>query len=428
MSLLEVNYIINRLERNLIRDYMISADFNCISNGNVNRKRRLVISLAIVFSIVLLIDSVIGFFADSKSSLHFYSLNAFYGFGYFGRLWNGIYACGWISTITYARILFTNEAKGNLYPVIKLKEMYGKLRYPCAQETASFLYFLKIMLYVREAAFLAVWLPMIVFRGIGAVVTAYKFSSVAFLVAFLPVFIVHMITQPYPCQVRGYTHLFIAQSATYFKLRLARVEKSLDRLLGLDRTKVSQTKLVGTIQSQLVVLQEILNEVRDHNECIKYWLRDELVLTRSYLSFFLIIAVGPIAWYYKVCTAVSIAFWGGMLCPSFTYSALLYLRIRSLAKRLHSCQNHLQVPRKSSSDAAILTENLVSSRDVIKAKQQVMRMIHRVSSHFLRISYTEGDGESFSTTSITQSISTVFLNTLMFLNAKSSTVKHLLKM
>ena len=371
---------------------------------------------------------------------------------------------GWISTVTYARVFFVNEAKGTLYPVIKLKEMYGKLSNPSQQETASFLYFLKIALYVREAGFFAIWLPMIVFRGIGAVVSAYSFNSVIFLVAFIPVFIVHMITQPYPYQVRAYTHLLIAQSTTYFQLRLSRVKKSLSTLVIANRLKRSHTEWIKTINSQLIVLEEILNEVRDHNECIKYWLRDELAITGGYVSFFLVLAVGPIAWYYKMCTAVSAVFWGGMLGPSFINSALLYLRIQSLAKRLHSCQNHIHLRvqsrcssgaangstvinrshssfqgrtktkqqtvnkiRSRSNSASVLHDNDVHPMVIIKTKYQVMRMIHRVSSPFLKIGYTKGDGESFSPTSISQTISTVLFNTLMFVNVESS-VKNLLNM
>ena len=427
MASQEVDSVINRLEKNMIRDYLISADFKSISKSQVNRKRRVRVILFNILIVISILEAAVGFLSDSKSKLHVYSLNVLYGYGYLGRLWNGAHVCAATAVMAHAVVFFINEGRGTLYPVIKLKEMYKKLDNPSSQETASFLYFLKIAVYVREICFMAVWTSMTSFRAIGTVITAYKLNSVSFFMASMIPNLIFMIVQQYCPQVHIYTHLLIAQSTTYFKLRLSRVEKSLENVVLFVRINASRfqrdgikKKLVIKINKQLIVLDEILNEISAHNKYIKYWLRDELIITRGLLSYFLVSTVRDIEWYFKLSTLLTVVSWTGALGPSFINAALLYVRILSMARLLHACQNHVKYQSQvRSKSASVLRQNEVSPQDIMKTKYQLLRMIHRVSSPFLIVGYTEGDGISFSPASIGQFVSTVIFTSLMFLNSST---------
>ena len=75
--------------------------------------------------------------------------------------------------------------------------------------------------------FVIVLIPLAFLRAAGAVITAYKFGSVYFLIAYLPVFVMYLIVEEYCNKIWAYVHLLIAQSTTFFGLRLLRVERSL---------------------------------------------------------------------------------------------------------------------------------------------------------------------------------------------------------
>ena len=432
----EVLSTIDKLEKNMIRDYVVSTDFKSIVRGVVNEKRRLLVIIVNILLFVFLIRFATGFLAPTKSNLHFYVLNPFYGYGYLGKLWNGMYICGFGATILHSIVFLRNEAKGTLDPIIKLREMYANLDNPSPQESATFLSFLKIGVYVREIGLITIWIPMVIFRGVGAALTAYKWNSLTFLLVSIPDVMLFMILQLYPCQIHAFTHLLIAQSTTYFQLRLSRVEKSLGSVVISMRSETAKSQwretkinMIRAINEQLFDLKQILNEVNNHNECIKYWLRDELIINGGLLCYFLVSMLAGIEWYYKISTVVTIISWSGAIIPSFVSSAQLYIKILSMAKLLYSCQNDLTIGSKSvpqGKSTSILYNNDVSRSVIIKTKHQVMRMIHRVSSPYLRIGYTEGNGESFSPASIGRFASTIAFGSLMFLNSRSSAVKDLL--
>ena len=421
------------------RDYLISTDFHSISRGQVNQRHRIVIAVLIGLIVVLGTVSAIGFFADKDSDLHFYALNAFHGYGYSGKLWNGIYMCGIIAVVMHGIVFFVCEGRGHLSVITDLKKMFRRLDNPSAEEAATFLYFLKVMSYIREVAFITIWLPMILFRAVGAVLTAIRFKSLGFIVSMCVAFIPFMIVQQYICYIHGYAHLLIAQSTTYFKLRLNRVTTNFAFLISSldfksnpsDSQKTSlRIETSVMINKQLLDLSKILNEVGRHNRCIKHWLRNELFITGCLWAFCFFESMGDIEWYYKVSTVVSIFSWTACLCPSFLNAAKLYIHIQSIAKVLHSCQTRLQNQAQSQSrkseDKSLEVIQQLDPINITKTKYQIMRMIHRVSSRYLRIGFTEGNGESFCPSSIIKFLSTVAFNSLMFLNARTSTMKAFL--
>ena len=94
----EVLSIIDKLEKNMIRDYVVSTDFKSIARGIVNEKRRLFVIIVDILLFVFVIRFATGFLAPTKSNLHFYVLNPFHGYGFLGKLWNGMYICGFGAT------------------------------------------------------------------------------------------------------------------------------------------------------------------------------------------------------------------------------------------------------------------------------------------------------------------------------------------
>ena len=118
------------------------------------------------------------------------------------------------------------------------------------------------------------------------------------------------------------------------------------------------------------------------------------------------------------------------LSISLCFAAYLFIKIRSTAKLLHSFQTQLKIRETTFRyrSASILIRKTRDSHplDVIKIKYQTLRLIHKMTSPFLRIGFTEGDGESFSPETVASMVSTVTVGSLMFLNTKYSSLKYLL--
>ena len=436
MSSPEVPNVIDRAEKSLIRSYLISTDIESIKRGDLNRDRRRLMLLLNILNVILWVHAVIGFLADSNSSLHFYFLNPLYGYGYIGKIWNGAYTGGLIAVVANFMVFYINESRGTL-EILNFKKMYERLEHPSTEEINSFLYFLRVAINVGKLTFVGIWIPMVGFRGLGAVIGAYKFNSVAFLIASIPVILGYMIMNYYAALTHIYTHLLIAQSTMYLKLRLSRVEKSLQSVVAFAKTETTLSqktivkKVVRVTNEQLRVLKDILTEVSDHNKCVKYWLKHEIIITGGVLANLVVATLGDIEWYYKLSTIVTVSGWAAPVWLSFINSAVLFVKIRSMAKILHSCQSYLRIREKfekRSKSATVFRESQVSPTEVVKTKHQTLRMMHRVSSTFLRIGYTEGNGKSFSPASLGQFLSTIFFTSVMFLNSKSSAIKDLLSM
>ena len=436
MALDKVVEVIDNIERNMIRDFLISADFESISKGKVNNKRRRIIIICNIFLSIVVIHSLIGFLADEDPSINLYRLNGLYAYGFMGRVWHGIYLSGGGGIILHAIVLLINEKRGHLTLITDMKTMYRNLPNPSAEETAAFLRFLKILVNVRKLAVTLVFVPMTCFRVVGLVLTAKEFGSLSFLIAWSLIFIPFLVIQGYMPHIHAYTHLLITQSTTYFELRLKRIDRELKNAISLGRSNaatvmqrnVIKIKVMGIVNNQLIDLQRILNEINEHNRTIKYWLRDELVLTGCLLSFILVQSVSDIKWYFKLRTFLPVAGWSSALIPSFTSSADLFVKIRLMSKLLHSCQTVLQNDKLGRPRSVFYSSQFAPDpAKLVKTKYQVMRMIHRLSSPFLRVGYTEGDGESFSPASIGEFLSTVIFTTFMFLNSKSSVARDLLR-
>ena len=438
MSGIDVSAVVEKAEQNLIRDYIISTDFSSITSGNVNHHKRRLIVVRIALVAFLMTISVSGFIADKESKVHVYVPNSLYGYGYLGRIWNGNYFIAGIGIVGHAFVFFVAEGRGRITVLTELKRMFQRLENPSTQETKDFLYYLKIIVYVRELSFIAFIIPMTAFRVVGAALTAYELQSVSFVVLASISMIPIAIAQQYFAYIHIYTHLIMAQSAAYLTLRLNRVDNQLQSIVCSSVSQMHPRTFHKTvfvamhkINRQVIDLQQILNEVGRHNENIKHWLRNDLLTVGVVLSLCLIQCMdSPNVWYMNVFTFSSVPAWVAIMLLPFFHAAKLQVRIRSTSKVLYSCQTLIQTEAQSMTrraKSALFTKPMKGNPvDLLKTKHQILRVIHRVSSLFLRIGYTEGDADSFSPSTIIRLLSTVAFNSLMFLNARYSTLKYLL--
>ena len=234
-------------------------------------------------------------------------------------------------------------------------------------------------------------------------------------------------------------HLMIAQSTTYFKIRLNRVEKNLKQIADqssqefwnpVRRQSVGKKRDKKTTRRPIIIddvvldLQETLDELDQHNLLIKHFLRDELYGLGGIFVAFLVFVLAKIPWYYKILVSGSLIIGVTINVVSFTNASQLYIRILKMAKALHSCQcvsaqnQRLELrPRSAPSTSQGIRPSMISDLLILKSKFQILRMIQRVSSPHLRIGYTVGNGESFSDDTAAAYVSSIFGNTLMFLNA-----------
>ena len=435
MALQQVEELVNKLEKNMIRDWIISSDIQSIKIGRLNWRRRLGTLMITATNFMMLLRFVIGFGTDSKSDLHFLILNPLYGFGYIGRFIHGIFVCGYLGIIAHALVFYANEGRGSLNIVTDIKELYSKLKDPTEEEQASFMKFLKLSVYIREMMFVIAFLPLGLIRSLAAVVTAYTFNSMWFSVGYLPVFIIYLWTGKYCYQLWAYVHIIIAQSTTYLRLRLRRVERSLKNVVSKSmsekNTRKLQLKIINSINDVLYDFTDILNEVLEHNKCIKHFLRDELILMAGVCVMFVVFLLGEIEWYFRLAAIIVFPVVPLGLAISFNGAAEIYITTRSLAKILHSCQLICQI--EGSQQTRYRAQSVPGIRDfprytdIVKTKYQIMRMIQRVSSPHLRVGFTEGDGKSFSPASAAEFVDSVVITTLMFLNSNRSSVVGLMK-
>ena len=145
----------------------------------------------------------------------------------------------------------------------------------------------------------------------------------------------------------------------------------------------------------------LLNEVNDHNRCIKYWLKNDMICI-GLVSLFLVFVVESKTWLDKICMFFEMFALRVFVMVSFIISSSLYLRIRPTSKLLYSLQKEPQEEKYTSRRSASLLirrKGQPYPANVTKTKFQVLRVVHRMTSLFLRIGFTEGDGGCFSSIS-----------------------------
>jgi len=172
----------------------------------------------------------------------------------------------------------------------------------------------------------------------------------------------------------------------------------------LKRKAIDYPKKRVDIDQVILDLQDILDELVDHNNLIKFYLRDSLYGVGGIYVNYLVFILGPHPWYFRIIPLMTVVFGIVAVSISFTNASQLYIRILNMAKALHSCQcvvgrelSMAKTRAKStpSTSRASHVSQVMTGLD-LKSKFQVLRMIHRISSPHLRIGYTVGNGETFS--------------------------------
>ena len=428
MSSPDVTHLVEDVERVLKKCFVISASFSDIEKGIVNERRRRIAYFMVFFSFVEFILAIIRTVASKDSSLHIYSLNSMVSFGYLGRIYNAGTIVGYVIVITHTCTVLLNEKRGTLTPVTSLGRMFHKLPNPSTEETKTLTNILQMFIYIPYLNIL-ITCPAMLLRTVGAF-TAVKSYGLTFFCCYIPVWLMQCGFFIFGTHIFSVVHLLIAQSVAYLTLRLKRVDAFLLRVVSMGPKERMKCKLSSIIQGMLLELDTVLNETNDHNRCIRMFLKQTTTGAGILLSFLFVFAVEGTEWYQKAFILSLAIASGGSISYSFINAAYLFIRIRSTTKLLHTLQTVML-----SQDSWVRNRSApVMSRkgrqrhpiEVIKAKYQILRMIHRMSSPYLRIGFTEGDEESFSPAQVSAFYSITVSTSMMFLNAKYSSLKHLL--
>jgi len=284
----DIEKVLSRAEHVLQRDWITTASFQDIQDGNLCRRKQIIILILNFLLVIFTIRHIVGLVAEDQSPWHLYVLNPFLGFGIFNRFTSGLYIFGYVMIALHGLTTLWAEREGKLTPISGLRIMYKKLGILSQEEYKQFTYFLRIMPYIRIVSFIVVTIPLGLQRVVGAVMTGYRFHGMIFILYYLPVLVVACVLIQYCVHIFSYVHLIIAQSTSYFKIRLNRVDKKLKEFANQSLNpirrqsveegilKQKETKRTMFVDEVVLDLQETLDELMEHNQLIKHFLRDEL--------------------------------------------------------------------------------------------------------------------------------------------------------
>ena len=421
MNSQDVTVLVNKIEIVLKKSYIVSTTFQDIENGIVDTKRRRVVYFILGVMIMYFIILTTWTVAPEDSSFHFYFFNPFHGFGKIGRFLAAFLAAGGLMVMLHYFAVLKQEKRSSLTPVTGLRHMFDRLGHPSSKDTKKLTLFMKLLALIPWFKVILV-LPLIILMAIGSIITAYVFDSSLFLLLRILALLVEGFVVLAPAsQIFSVVHLLIAQSSIYLTMRLDGNCEYLSQV-----SKQSSHISLRHVSRALLDLHIILNEIRNHNECIKYFLRDSMLCIECCISCSMVFVMESNAWYeqsFLLSVTVSLVIF---LSFSTLNASYLFVKIRETAKLLHSLQEKIHtlqsVSRHRSASVLVRNKEDCHLNDVIKAKHQILRLIHRMSSPFLKVGFTEGDVDSFTPMSVASSVSTIVCTSLMFLNAKYSSL------
>ena len=420
MSLNQVDQIIEKVEKSLQRDFIISSTFADIDRGVLNKRRR---SMAIILNIITCIDTIralIATVASNDSVLHVYSLNTLFGYGFMGRFMAGCYSIALPGTVATFVVFFINEGRGALSPVTKIKQNIRKVQNPSNQEIQEMIFHLRVMLHVRNCVRIAHTTPMAVFVMVGAVITSIKFDSLTFGFCYIPVWIVWLVNEQYICNLYAYVNLIIAQSTLLFKLRLRRVDYSLRDFISLARSTDGSNNFqaIQNLHYILRDLDEVLKDITEDNLVIKHWLRDVEMYAGGVFALSLVFIFADTQWYFRLLILAAITFLMCVTSVSFLSASHLNVKLRKTAKMLYTIQTVLNIRLRHFTSIRNSFE-LLEQKRILKSKFSVMRMIHRLSSRIPKVGFSVGDMESFTPMTTASFISSTVVNSLMLMTMQT---------
>ena len=413
----------NEIDKSLVKWFITSTSTDDFERDVLNNKRRKLIYVANVIVCCDVLLWTIAFAAPQNSSLHFYFLNGVHALDHLGRVFIGVIIVGHPMCVLHSMVLLYYEKRGALTPVWSIKHLFEKLKNPSRKELKKLTFSLKGLSYFPLLHF-ASTLPFESIKAVGAVMTALSFKSWYFALAYIPRGIFGCLSTAHSTQACGIVHLLITSSVICLALRLDRVTVNLFKVISMppDMNTGNRLNASRVTKRNLLDLDSILNDVNDHNRCIKHWLKDELIFIGVVVSLMMVFFIEGNNYYEKAVFGVTLSVLVFILAISFGHAAYLYVKIRSTAKLLHllqiKTQSQVSLLRRHSEPIIPLEKRKESFADVIKTKYRILRLIHRISSPYLRIGFTEGNGESFSPESVASITSIIVTTPLMFLNAK----------
>lgn len=427
MSPDELNLLVNNIIDNLRKDLVLETEFNNeykrIKENRWQRIKLFLLKIMTATTIIRLsIISVSCIFPSNPVSktLRLLCVDLLYELQSFGCLFNQIYLGGQLFVFFYLLIMRKHEITNQLNIISHLKH-HRRFKFT-TEERQKFAICLKLMKSLRTPALYLSVIPLIIFHVFGGVKTAFAVKSMNFTVASLFVILEMILINYYGIIVTLYGFLMIMHSSTYLTIRFNKLFNRMNKLHINTAIRYHRLAPVRGIRQKLMTwitmarfrtkmvykvipeVENVLTEVRLHNQTMKYIVQNCLSFTAPLLGFNIIFLAGNDHVLYKglaVCTCVMFGF---MLSITLFTGSQVY----SLSKKLNILLHAIQV-RDTTKDRA--------------AKLHILRLIHRTSdckTWNLPIGFTVGSQASFSPMTAISSIANSICIALTFLNSRST--------
>ena len=254
-------------------------------------------------------------------------------FGYLGRLLNATHLVGYPMCYFHSLTILMNEKKRTLAPVTNLNQMFDNLPNRSRTETKYLTFNLTLLSYLPFLHLIGT-IPIMILKGFGAIMS---FDCIWFFLLYTPLRLTdflcfYVIRVP----IFAAAHLLIVQSSLYLILRLKGVDKNLLHVMSNVMNTFQSTRINSIL---LDLEKKTFNEVCDHNQCIKQWLKQTTTLGGAMTSFIFISAVGSNeGWYETTVSLALIIFVSLYLSFSLVHAVYLFIKIRSTAILLYYLQ------------------------------------------------------------------------------------------
>ena len=399
MSPEELKALINQVEETLQSDLILSTRIgeepNWTSIGLKKKCKyfgiRLLQAFGWIHQILVCYCCLTG-----SSTLSLYFIDMLHGMGSLGCIMSGCYLCGYTLLNLHLRAIDRQEKKQQLHLLTHMK-ISNKLDFT-PEERKEYARNLKWMIVKNKLIFLTTGIPMTIFYLLGAVITGKQMKSWYFSIMSAFMLVMYAITSHNCLVIFANVHLMTALSRNYFEIRIRKI-----RVMIRDwiRQTTDHNKKYQSLNDITTRVENVLREIEQHNETIKYFLRDVKVIMGPMISMLIVFFASDAPWYLRFTSA------GGstLIVTAAVYSLYnasgLHLNLIKLSNNLHSCQVFQRV--KNDADA--------------KIKYHLLRLIHRTSSPHLPVGFTVRGTGSFTPgsagffVSYTISVSLIFLNT-----------------
>ena len=364
-------------------------------------------------------------FPSSKTSTDFRVIlvDTFLGFGSFGRLTNQIFLLGWTFTLNFPYVMHDAEKDGQLEVISHIKDHRKFQLTPV--ETIEFARYLKWMKTIRSL-FIYVTIPSLwLFLAMAACLSSLQLQSLTFTVTSIFVTLINCAQLHFGLLWADYAFMMPVHSNNVLSIlfhrlfermkNLQRAHHSIDRDFKLDsKTREQEMSVeirqqlkraqVRERQSILKMIENVLREIKLHNETVKHILDKGISCLVPGIALVIVFFAGEQG------DLLRHTFSAGTGLNGFIfYISLLKARdVYTLSLRLSSNLHSLQARQRGKG---------------IKSQLQILRLIKRTSdceSWHHSIGFTVGNRGSLSPKLVLSSFFQTMTIALTFLNVKSA--------